>query len=843
MFERLAGIAHRYPWHIIAVALIFTGAAAWFGLQGAESLQPAGFDDPATQSIAARERIVSSTGANFDQNLIALVRTGQPIQAASTRAEVEGVARIIGRERAVARVLTVYRTHDPTMVSKDGKSTYIVVEFKNNSDGSIERAAGRLATALKSDARVALGGAAIANEQINEIVRQDLIRAELLAFPILFVLLFLVFRGLVATLLPPIVGGVAIMGTFLAVRLFNGVIPVSVFSLDLISGLGLGLAIDYSLLILSRYREEVVYAESEQDALRRTLATAGRTVFFSSLTVAAALASLLIFPQRFLYSMGLGGALVTLVDVVAALIVLPAVLAVLGPRVNVLAPKRWQHAPAAEDRAGGWYRLSQYVMRHATPIALLSGALLLALGAPFLGVKLTFIDASVLPPYTSARQVNDALESQFPPGRVTHLYVAAQAPATPAGSQEVRTLVHRIRGLPAVRNVFPTFLGRDTWKIDVVSAASDFSSRSQSVVTSIRSLSAPFSFEVGGDTAQFVDYKSSVARHLPLVLAVIGLVLFVVLFLVTGSVILPVKAFLMNLLTLAATFGILVLIFQDGRFEGLIGYTSQGALESSQPVLLFVVAFALSTDYGVFLLARIKEARDVGADNETAVATGIERTGRIVTAAALLLAVAIGAFATSQIVFIKELGVGAALSVLLDAMIVRSLLVPSLMKLLGGWNWWAPDLLRRLQKRIRIEEVEPAVTRGPAPAFAAAGGQAPALAAGPGVSPLADQTLVMQRPVACGGTLCIVAGPGAGRRFKVVDGMSIGRSPASDVVLADPLVSGSHARIKQEGRRLIFCDLSSRNGTFIYGEPIERHILHDGDLIGLGKTILRYTEP
>jgi RND superfamily putative drug exporter len=845
VFERLADIAQRYPWHIVTAALIFTGAAAWFGLQGAGSLQPAGFDDPATQSIAARERIATATGANVDQSLIALVRAGQSIRAASTRAEVERVARIMARDSAVVRVLTVYQTHDPTMISHDGTSTYMVVEFKNESDGSIERAAARLAAALTSDPRVTVGGAAIANEQINEIVREDLIRAELLAFPLLFVLLFLVFRGLVATLLPPIVGGIAIMGTFFALRLLNAAIPVSVFSLDLVSGLGLGLAIDYSLLILSRYREEVVYADSEQDALRRTLATAGRTVFFSSLTVAAALASLLVFPQRFLYSMGLGGALVTLVDVTAALLVLPAILAILGPRVNALAPRRWQRAPAAADRAGGWYRLSQYVMRHAVPIAVLAGVLLLALGAPFLHVKLTFIDASVLPPHASARQVNDTLQAEFPPGSITHLYVAAREPATASGKRDVQAFVRRIRELPAVQRVIPAVLGRDTWKIDVVSAASDFSSHSQTLVTSIRSLHAPFSFEVGGDTAQFLDYKSSVARHLPLVLVIIGLVLFVVLFLVTGSVILPVKAFLMNLLTLAATFGILVLVFQDGRFERLIGYTSQGALEASQPVLLFVVAFALSTDYGVFLLARIKEAHDVGADNETAVATGIERTGRIVTAAALLLAVAIGAFVTSQIVFIKELGVGTALSVLLDAMIVRALLVPSLMKLLGGWNWWAPAPLRRLQERIKIEEVEPPAARGPALVFEVAGMEGdrlPARAPGSSADPLADQTLVMQRTSMPTGTLRVVAGPAAGRRFKVVDGLSIGRSPESDVVLADPLISGSHARIQQEGPSMVFCDLSSRNGTFIQGEPIQRHVLRDGDVIGLGKTVLRYTE-
>jgi uncharacterized membrane protein YdfJ with MMPL/SSD domain len=385
-----------------------------------------------------------------------------------------------------------------------------------------------------------------------------------------------------------------------------------------------------------------------------------------------------------------------------ALIVLPAVLALLGTRVNALAPRRLQRAADADARpaqSGPWYRLSRAVMRRPGTIAAGSAALLIALGLPFLGVKFTAVDASVLPASASARQVDDALKRDFDVRRTTPITLVAQTGPGPGLDRYLRD-VRAVEGVAAVGAARPVAEGLTV--VDVVPATGALSDRSQDALREIRRLDPRFSVLARGQTAALVDLKSSLAHHVPGALAILIGSTVLALFLMTGSVVLPLKAIVMNLLGLSAAFGILVLVFQDGRLEGLLGYTSQGALEATQPVFLFAVAFGLSTDYGVFLLARIKEARDRGLPNDEAVAVGLERTGRIVTAAALLFCVAVGAFATSQIIFLKELGIGTALAVLIDATIIRALLVPSLMKLLGDWNWWAPRPLARLHARIAL---------------------------------------------------------------------------------------------------------------------------------------------
>jgi RND superfamily putative drug exporter len=431
------------------------------------------------------------------------------------------------------------------------------------------------------------------------------------------------------------------------------------------------------------------------------MATAGRTVLFSALTVAGAIASLIVFPQRFLYSMGIGGSMVALLAAAIALIVLPAVLAVLGNRVNSLSPA-FLHSRAERDARpateGFWYRLSQLVMRRPGWIAAASASLLIALGIPFLSIKFTSVDAQVLPSSQSARQVDDTLRSEFPPFRDTPITLAVTG-----GAGEAQRVVREAKGLDGVHEVRPPVaLGNGVSAVDVVSNNPPLSAESQDLARELRALKT--TALVTGSSAHFVDLKQSLVDHIPLVLGIAALVTFVVLFAMTGSVVLPIKQILINGLTLSAVFGILVLIFQDGRLEGLLSYTSQGALETTQPLFLFAVVFGLSTDYGVFLLSRIKEARDHGAGDRDSVAIGLERTGRIVTAAALLFSIAIGAFVTSQMIFIKELGLGTALAVLIDATIVRALLVPSLMRLLGRWNWWAPAPLRRLHDRFGLSE-------------------------------------------------------------------------------------------------------------------------------------------
>jgi RND superfamily putative drug exporter len=506
-----------------------------------------------------------------------------------------------------------------------------------------------------------------------------------------------------------LLGGLSIIGTFAVLRLLSGVIDLSVFALNLATGMGLGLAIDYSLFVVSRYREEAARGGGfDADALRRTLQTAGRTVLFSSITVAVAVASLVIFPQRFLYSMGIAGAIVALLGATLALTVLPALLAVLGPRVNALSPRRLRRAAEREARparSGAWYRLAQFVTRRPAQIAVASAALLIALGIPFTQVKFITVDARVLPAGHSARQVQDALNTQFPPHRTTPLEVVVGAPA---GSQQVRALAGRISRLPDVSAVAPPQpAGRSISLLAVAPAQDPLSGATKQLVRDVRAIRTPFYMGVAGQTAAYIDLEHSLGVHLPAVLAVVVAATLIVLFLMTGSVVLPLKAIVMNTLSLSAMFGILVLVFQDGNLQGLLSFHSLAALDATQPILLFVIGFGLATDYGVFLLARIKEARDAGASDREAVALGLERTGRIVTAAALLFAVAVVAFATSEIVFIKEFGIGAALAVLIDSSIIRALLVPSLMELLGSLNWWAPRPLRRLHDRIGLQEGTP----------------------------------------------------------------------------------------------------------------------------------------
>ncbi len=707
MLGRLATFLHANGRRVLAVAIVGAAIAGAFGLSVSKHLSPYGANDPATQSVQATNRFQAAAGRQIDAGVVALVQSGS-VRTAGAHARVNEVAAQLRAQPDVARVVSFYDTRDPAMVSRDGRSTYVLAYFKPLSDKALKDVAQQIENRFSGQGDVKLGGDAVANAQVNSQVSHDLAHAELLAFPFIFLLSLLFFRSLVAALLPPLLGGLAIVATFFALRVVASFADISVFALNLVTGLGLGLAIDYSLFMVSRYREEAATSGFGAVALRRTLQTSGRTIVFSSLTIAAAIASLAIFPQRFLYSMGIAGALVALLAAGLALVVLPALLAVLGPRVNALAPSWLARAAEREARPherGAWYRLSRLVMRRPAPIAIASATFLIALGIPFWGIKFISVDASVLPASASSRQVNDTLNRDFPPNRTAPLEVVVGAPA---GSPQVRALAARIQRLPDASAVAPAQpAGAENSLLAVAPVHGPLTSTTQQLVKNVRAIDEPFYVGVAGQTASFVDLEHSLAVHLPAVLGVVIAATLIILFLLTGSVVLPVKAVLMNALNLSAVFGILVLIFQHGNLEGLLGYRSEGALDATQPILLFAVGFGLSTDYGVFLLSRIKEARDAGAPNSEAVAIGLERTGRIVTAAALLFAVAIGAFATSQIVFIKELGIGAALAVLIDASIVRALLVPSLMELLGSANWWAPRPLRRVYERFGLRESVP----------------------------------------------------------------------------------------------------------------------------------------
>jgi uncharacterized membrane protein YdfJ with MMPL/SSD domain len=714
MFNGLASLAQRRGKRVAIFAVIFFIVAGALGGGVASKLAPYGADDPATESVKAGDRLNDD---GFRQtSVIVLVQNVDPTTQAG-RERITGLERQLKADRDVESVTSYLDTRSPDFLSRGEDSTYLAVSLKPTGDKEQQDAAKAIADDLDGQPGVSVGGIALAQEQVNKQVEKDLRMAEMLAFPILFLLSLLFFRSGVAALLPLMIGGLAIVGTFLLLRLANEVVDVSIFALNLTTGLGLGLAIDYSLFVVSRYREEIARTGPGMDAMRRTMNTAGRTVLFSSLTVAAALASLMVFPQRFLYSMGLGGALVALLAATIALTVLPAVLALLGNRVNSLSPaflQRRAEREATETESGFWYRLSRFVMRRPIPIATATAVFLIVLGIPFYSLKFTSVDAQVLPDSASARQVDNVMRAEFPPFRDTPVLAVVEN-ASDVSLKVVGREIAGVQGITAVQP--PIHLPNGDAVIQAYQGSSYISDESRNAIKDIRALPEPdgSTVLVGGAAAHFIDLQSSLESHAPIALAIVIVATLIVLFLMTGSVILPVKQLVMNALNLSATFGILVFIFQDGRLEGLLDYQGQGALEQTMPILLFAVVFGLSTDYGVFLLSRIKEAHDSGIKSSEAVAVGLERTGRIVTAAALLFAIAIGAFATSQIIFIKENGVGTALAVLIDASLIRALLVPSLMELLGDWNWWAPRPLRRLHDRFGLSETTTAAPAASSP--------------------------------------------------------------------------------------------------------------------------------
>jgi RND superfamily putative drug exporter len=646
----------RARW-ILAATVVFAVAAFALGGPVVSRLKSGAalFQDPHSESVRAFELLQAASGVEPDPGIVAYVRHGS----------LEPVRRRIARDPEVARTTIVDR--------------FVFGFFRHGLDVRSQDAATRLRRAFAGDRAVVVGGGPVANQEINAIVRSDLERAELIALPIVLLLSLAVFRGLVAALLPPLVGVVAIGVTLLGLRAVTELMDVSVFALNLITGLGLGLAIDYSLLLVSRYREELVRRGPGPEALRATLRTAGRTIVFSSLTVAAAMGSLAVFPLRFLSSMAVGGSLVALSAAAVSLVSLSALLHLLGERVNALSPRRLQPSSAT----GGWTRLAAAVMRRPATVAAVTGGLLVALSLPATGVRVAGIDASALPKSASARQVADALDARGLRGLASPLNLVVRGRPTPGQ-------ITRIRSLPGVASIAgPKVVGDGVWRLDVAPSQPAPSRTSQRLVDRLRTI-VPGAL-VGGQAAAIGDQRRSIVAHLPWALGLLGLTSFVLLFAFTGSVVLPVKALVMNALTIGSAFGLLVLVFLHG--VGVEG------LEQTQPVLLGATVFGLSTDYAVFLLSRIKEAYDGGASNSAAVAAGLERTGRIVTAAALLFCVAIGSFATSRLVFVQELGVGTAAAVAIDASIVRALLVPSLMAILGKWNWWAPGVLVRLRGR------------------------------------------------------------------------------------------------------------------------------------------------
>jgi len=691
--HKLADFTHHNARIVIALTVLFVVVAAIVGSPVVNTLSNGGYSDPHSQSEVAARALVRATGTASDPD----------IEVLAPRSDVAHVADVVRRVPGVARVQSPLDAADPsTLVSRDGTRALVMAFLDPNLSGNDQDAAARdVQDRLRNEPGVIVGGPQLTFDRIDSELSSDLPRIEIVAFSILLLLSLIAFRGLVAALLPLFVGAVAVAGSLLVMRALSQVTTLSVYSLNLVTGLGLGLAIDYSLFVVFRYREELHRRGHCPDALRVTLATAGRTVCFSSITVTLALLSLLVFPQKELSSMGIAAAVVTTLAAAAALVPLGAMLALLGPRVNALAPHllhRARERAARPSTDGHWYRLATAVMHRAVPVALGCAALLLCIGLPVTQLNLGSIDSRALPAGAPPRTLDQIVASDFAAQPDTPYVVLARAPddAGPALAAYASRL-DRLPGAAAVTG--PQRIDDGLWRIDVLGSATALSHAGQQLVASIRGAPAPYPVESTGTAAEQYDLHASLKSHTVIAFAWLAVTTILVLFLMTGSVVLPIKSLIMNLLTLSGAFGILVLVFQDGHLEGLLDFTSTGSLEQTNMIILAIIAFGLSTDYGVFLLARIKEAHDGGASNNEAVAIGLERSGRVVTAAAVLFCAAIGSLIVSDLVFLKEFGLGAALAVFIDATIIRALLVPALMALLGRANWWAPGPLRRLVYR------------------------------------------------------------------------------------------------------------------------------------------------
>lgn len=751
----VAGLTLRHPWMVVLVGVVLVALASVYSLDVMRHLTLApGWEVPGSGSAEAQRQVREHLGRDETQVFL-LFRPRAPalgdIDSPDYRDAVEAVIARIARNPDVRGVASYPMTGDVRLRSQDGRLSYAVAQVARGDDEGVA-AFQRIRAQLASDRlEVSLGGELATYVDMREQLERDIWRAELVSFVALGLLLVLVFGSLAAALLPLMIGGVTIILSVALLKLCSQFMDISLYTANVVSMLGLGLAIDYGLFMVSRFREELDAADGvgapgdASASLARTLATAGRTVAFSGLTVAASLFCLLLLPQRFFQNMGLAGGISVAAAMLASVILLPALLALLGHRVNSLPLPTLTRRASQQREGSGWYHFSQFVMRHARAVLLVTLALLLAMGLPVLHMQVGPSDSKSLPASAESRQVQQTLDQAFPHAGLSPLVLAihtrgaAQAPDNLAALERVTRQIQalpgvtRVTGLvsvdpqlsladyqllyqypgqfPLAEQTLAEHARGDFTVIRVDYSYPPISAEARALVRQIRAIPAPAGVEtiaVGGFPAFHLDYLASLAQWVPWTIAAIVCVIFVLLFLMLGSVLIPLKAVLTSLLSLSATFGALVWIFQDGHLAGLLNFTPQGSMDGTILVLIFAAAFGLSIDYEVFLLSRVKEVcRATGGDNMKSVALGMQRSGPIITSAALLIGIVLGAFATGEVVFMKAMGLGLLLSVIVDATLVRMLLVPASLRLLGRLNWWAPAPLMRLYRRINLEEAMP----------------------------------------------------------------------------------------------------------------------------------------
>ncbi|GGO18954.1 MMPL family transporter [Microbispora bryophytorum] len=713
MFERWGRTVYRRRRLVLVLSAIVVVAAAVWGLGVFGTLTSSGeFDVAGSESQRAAQLETAALGRD-EADVVVLYRSRtSTVDDPAYGADVTRALQALPAGH-VDSFATYWSTKSPQFVSADRKSTFAVLRLRGEDEHARRDHLAAIRTAVAVPGLESLvGGSTATQKMISDGVKKDIVLAEGIATPLLLLLMIFIFGSVVAAGLPLLIGVVAVFGSFSALHLFGLFTNVSTYAVNITTLLGVGLAIDYGLFMVVRFREELNRGRTGEEAVVRTMATAGRTVAVSGVTVAASLASLLIFPQSFLRSMGMGGLATVLVDMVAALTIMPALLAVLGPRVNALAP-RWL-ARRQGRQSLFWARLGRGVMRR--PVVVLVGtlAILVTLGLPFLRVSWGGIDARALPAGTETRVVSETMTDEFPANFTNPLraIVTLSDPvSSPAARAALSAYTGRVEAVPGITGAQLTGEAGRTARIELTYSANRMSAEARDVVRKVRAVPPPAgaSVLVGGATAALVDQLANLGDLLPWMALLVGVTTFLLLFMAFGSILLPIKAVIMNIFSLSATFGALVWIFQDGHLSGLLGFTPTGFLEPSMPILVLAIVFGLSMDYEVFLLSRMREHYDAHGDNTAAVAAGLQRTGGLITSAALLFIIVVAAFSTSGITFIKLTGIGMLIAVLVDSTIVRALLVPATMKLTGRANWWAPGPLRRLYGRYGIRESDEAV--------------------------------------------------------------------------------------------------------------------------------------
>jgi RND superfamily putative drug exporter len=697
MFMRLGSFIVGHRKSVLITYIIAILIAGGIGSLSFSKLDSGGYSDLNSESAKAANYITDTFKVQDPVAILVLDSGTRSVDDPAVVADAASLEREVAATKGIKRTLSYWSAGGaPSLRATDGKAAFLFIyadieNYDFDGYGAVGKIIADEFDGEYKSLEVYAGGGAVVTNAINSKIKTDLLLAEGIAIPLTFILLAFVFGALVASAMPLVVGVGAILGSFFFTYLLTLVTDVSVFALNLITGLGLGLGIDYALLIVNRFREEMHNGKSVEESAIITVGTAGKTVFYSGLAVMVTLSALLLFPLNFLKSFGYAGVIVTLFAIFGALIPLPALLAILGKRVDKGVTRKGGLTPKEDGR---WASTARVVMARPIPVVIASLAILIVMALPIANIAFAQVDSRVLPESNRAAISSAVLQDRFTSFEGSPIEVILPDGAGREDSlNSFLTSAKSVDGITRVSEL--EYAGKDI-RVQVIPGTSSRSQDAERLIKELRALEKPDGLLIGGAAADFTDSQGGIARTLPWALGWIGITVFILIFVFTGSIILPIKAVILNGLSLVATLGVITWIFIDGNLKWLVGdFTVTGTLDTGSVILVAVVVFGLSMDYELFLLSRIREEHLLGKSNVEAVATGLQRSARIITAAALLLAVVFAAFISSGVTSIKMLGFGVAFAVLLDATLVRALLVPALMRLFGERNWWAPKSLRR----------------------------------------------------------------------------------------------------------------------------------------------------